>query len=149
MLNKILLADGITELLNVKSVVFREAVNADSDLRPGCVSSASIEVEVYNTQANAVAEGDALYYYQIDKDDNETLIGKFYAQPVISGRNSYRFTAYDDALKLDADFSAWLASNQTNFPVTVYALVSAACTVAGVTLSSASWPLSTENVQAF
>lgn len=149
MLNKILLADGVTELLNVKSVVFREAVNADSDLRPGCVSSASIEVEVYNTQANAVAEGDALYYYQIDKDDNETLIGKFYAQPVISGRNSYRFTAYDDALKLDADFSAWLEANKANFPMTVYSLVSAACTVAGVTLSSASWPLSTENVQAF
>ena len=146
---KILLPDGVTELANIKSVTFREAVNGGVDLRPGCVGSASIEVEVFNTQPNAVSAGDALTYYQIDKNNTQTLIGVFYAEPVIATKNSYKFVAYDAAQKLNADFSAWLMANQSNFPMTIYALVSAACTVAGVTLGSASWPLSTENVEAF
>lgn len=146
---KILLPDGVTELANIKSVTFREAVNGGVDLRPGCVGSASIEVEVFNTQPNAVNAGDALTYYQIDKNNTQTLIGVFYAEPVIATKNSYKFVAYDAAQKLNADFSAWLMANQSNFPMTIYALVSAACTVAGVTLGSASWPLSTQNVQAF
>lgn len=148
-LNKILLSDNITELGNVKSVVFSETVNSDVNLRPGCVASASIEVEVFNTQANAVAAGDVVHYYQNDKNNTPTLIGKFNCEPSIKTKNSYRFIAYDNAQKLNADFSQWLQANQSNFPMTVYALVSAACTVAGVSLGSASWPLSTQNVQAF
>ena len=148
-LNKILLSDGVTELANVKSVTFHEAVNSGVDLRPGCVGSASIEVEVYNTQPNAVAAGDIVYYKQIAIGGAETLIGEFVAQPSIETKNSYKFVAYDNAQKLNTDFSAWLQANQASFPMTVYALVSAACTVAGVTLSSASWPLSTQNVNAF
>ena len=146
---KILLPDGVTELANIKSVTFREAVNSGVDLLPGCVGSASIEVEVYNTQPNAVSAGDALTYYQIDKNNAQTLIGVFYAEPVIATKNSYKFVAYDAANKLNADFSAWLMANQSNFPMTIYALVSAACTVAGVTLGSSSWTLSTETVEAF
>ena len=148
-LSKILLPDGVTELANVKSVTFKEAVNSGVDLRPGCVGSASIEVEVFNTQPNAVSAGDALTYYQIDKNNTQTLIGVFYAEPLIATKNSYKFIAYDAAQKLNADFSTWLMANQSNFPMTIYALVSAACTVAGVTLGSVSWPLSTENVEAF
>lgn len=146
---KIFLPDGVTELANIKSVTFREAVNSGVDLRPGCVGSASIEVEVYNTQPNAVSAGDALTYYQIDKNNTQTLIGVFYAEPVIATKNSYKFVAYDAANKLNADFSAWLRANQSNFPMSIYSLVSAACTVAGVTLGNSSWTLSTQNVQAF
>lgn len=148
-LHKILLPDGVTELANVKSVTFKEAVNSGVDLRPGCVGSASIEVEVYGAQTNAVSVGDALTYYQIDKGGNQTLIGVFYAEPTIATKNSWKFVAYDAANKLNADFSSWLMSHQSSFPMTIYALVSAACTEAGVTLGSASWTLSTENVQAF
>ena len=148
-LNKIVLSDGVTELANVKSVVFHEAVNADEDLRPGCVGSASIEVEVFNSQANAVAEGDVVYCYQIDKNDNETLLGQFVCEPKIDTKNSYSFTAYDNAQKLNADFSQWLRENQTAFPMTVYQLVSNACAVAGVTLGTSSWGLSTQSVGAF
>ena len=148
-LHKILLPDGVTELANVKSVTFKEAVNSGVDLRPGCVGSASIEVEVYGAQTNAVSVGDALTYYQIDKGGNQTLIGVFYAEPTIATKNSWKFVAYDAANKLNADFSSWLMSHQASFPMTIYALVSAACTEAGVTLGSASWTLSTENVQAF
>ena len=148
-LHKILLPDGVTELANIKSVTFKEAVNSGVDLRPGCVGSASIEVEVYGAQTNAVSVGDALTYYQIDKGGNQTLIGVFYAEPVIATKNSWKFVAYDAAQKLNADFSSWLQANQASFPMTIYALVSAACTEAGVTLGSASWTLSTESVQAF
>ena len=148
-LNKILLSDNITELGNVKSVVFSETVNSDVNLRPGCVASASIEVEVFNTQANAVAAGDVVYYYQNDKNNTPTLIGKFNCEPSVKTKNSYRFVAYDNAQKLNADFSQWLRANQSNFPKTVKQLVQQACTIAGVTLGSTSWPLSTQNVQAF
>ena len=148
-LNKILLSDNVTELGNVKSVVFSETVNSDVNLRPGCVASASIEVEVFNTQANAVAAGDVVYYYQNDKNNTTTLIGQFNCEPSIKTKNSYRFVAYDNAQKLNADFSQWLRANQSNFPKTVKQLVQQACTIAGVTLGSTSWPLSTQNVQAF
>ena len=146
---KVYKSDGITEITNIKSVVFREAVNTGEHLTPGCVSSAGIEVEVFNTQANAVSAGDVVYAYVYDNANNGTLLGKFNCEPRIDTKNSYKFTAYDNALKLEADFSQWLQANQANFPMTVYALVSAACTVAGVTLASSSWPLSTQSVQAF
>jgi len=148
-LSKIVLSDGVTELANVKSVTYKEVVNAGVGLRPGCVGSAQIEVEVYGNQAGAVAAGEVVSYYQIDAGGNETLVGLFTAEPSIKTKNSYKFLAYDNAQKLDADFSQWLQAHQEDFPMTVYALVSAACTVAGVTLGSASWPLSTQTVNAF
>ena len=148
-LNKILLSDNVTELANVKSVVFKEAVNADVNIRPGCVGSASIEVEAYGTQASAVSAGDTVYYYQYDKNDNATLIGVFTCEPTIKTKTSYKFVAYDNAQKLTADFSQWLMNNQSSFPMTVKTLVQNACSVAGVTLGSFSWGLSTQNVQAF
>ncbi len=148
-LNKILLSDNVTELANVKSVVFKESVNAGECIHPGTVGSASIEVEVYGSQSTAVSAGDVVYYYQIDKNNTQTLIGQFICEPVIATKTSYKFVAHDNAIKLDADFSQWLRANQGNFQMTIYSLVSAACTVAGVTLGSTSWNLSTENVQAF
>lgn len=119
-----------TELTGVKSVQFREALNSGTDLRPGCVGSASIEVEAFGTQQSAVAAGDALTY-----ELNGQTIGIFYAEPSIKTKNSYRFTAFDAAAKLDTDFSPWLLAHQEDFPMTRLALVQAACTVAGVTLS--------------
>lgn len=148
-LSLIFLSDGVTELENVKSVEFQEAVNSGEDLRPGCVSSACIEIEVFGTQSQAVSEGDLLYYYQITSDGEQVLIGKFYAKPIIQTKNSYKITAYDAAQNLNAGFSDWLKANQANFPMTVYDIVSAACTVAGVTLGVSAWPLSTETVNAF
>ena len=146
---KIYLSDGITQLTNIKNVSFKEAVNAGDDLRPGCVESAAIEFEVFDTQENAVSAGDTIFAYCIDVDENATLLGKFNCEPKIDTKNSYKVEAYDNASKLNADFSQWLQANQSSFPMTVYALVSAACTVAGVTLGSASWGLSTQSVQAF
>lgn len=147
--NKIYLPDGTTVLPFVKSVTFNEAVNANEDLAPGCVSSSSIEVEVYGAAATAVQGGDVVYYYQVDETDTENLIGEFICEPVIRSKNRYRFVAHDNARKLDADFSAWLADHQSSFPMSVYTLTVAACTVAGVTLQNASFPNSSQQVNAF
>lgn len=147
MKSKLVRADG-TVLDGVKSVVYKEQVNSDTDLRPGCVASASIEVEVYGTQDGAVDSGEALTYYQVDSEGNETLFGTFYAEPTIQTRNTYKFTAYDAVSKLDADFSDRLTALQDSFPVTLAALVSEACAVADVTLTG-TFPLSDMTVQAF
>lgn len=148
MTSKILRADGTTYLSAIKSVVYHESVNADTDLRPGCVSSSYIEVECYGPQSDAPAAGEALKYYQT-VNGTDTLVGTFYAEPSIPTKNSYKFVAYDAINKLDADFSAWLSANQANFPYTVYQLVSQACSIAGVTLGSSSWSNSTMSVNAF
>lgn len=148
MTSKIVRADGTTELANIKSVTYKESVNADIDLRPGCVASSFIEVTCFGAQSDAPTAGEALTYYQVVGEE-ETLIGIYYAEPSIPTKNSYSFIAYDAISKLDADFSAWLNANQESFPLTVYQLVSQACTIAGVTLGSSSWPNSTMQVNAF
>lgn len=148
MTSKIILDDGVTELSGIKSVTYSETVNSGTDLRPGCVGSACISVDMFGTQANAIPAGSKLYYYQVNNGVS-TLIGQFYAEPSITTKQTYRFVAYDVVSMLDVDFSTWLSSHQEDFPMTIYSLVSAACSVAGVTLGSASWPLSTQSVNAF
>lgn len=147
MTSKIL--NGTTEITGIKSVVYTESVNAGDGLRPGAVCAAKIDVEVYGAQSSAPSAGDALTYYRVDENGNETLIGTFYAEPSIPTRNTFHFTAYDAVAKLDKPYSERLNSIQNNFPMSIYALVSDACSVAGVTLGSASWPLSTQTVEAF
>ena len=148
MVSKIIRADGTTELASIKSVTYHESVNADIDLRPGCVASSYIEVTCFGQQTDAPTVGEALTYYQV-VGETETLIGIFYAKPSIPTKNSYSFVAYDAVHKLDADFSAWLSAHQDDFPYTVYQLVSQACTIAGVTLGSSSWANSTMEVNAW
>jgi hypothetical protein len=105
-------------------------------------------VDVFGTQLSAPDAGEVLTYYQVDSNNTETLIGLFYAEPVVTTKNSYRFTAYDAASKLDANFSERLSAIQSNFPMTLSALVGEACTVAGVTLSG-TFPMASTQVQAF
>lgn len=149
MISKIVREDGTTELTNIKSTTFTEKVNADTDIMPGCVASAYIQVEAFGNRSDAPLAGEALKYYQVDSEQNETLIGTFYAEPSVPSKSTYSFVAYDAVSKLDVDFSGWLVDNQENFPMTMYDIVSAACTIAGVELGSSSWPLSTQTVKAF
>ena len=147
MTSKIVRADGVTELTSIQSVTYTETVNAGENLKPGCVASASISVNVYGT--TPPSQGEALTYYQVDENNNATLIGVFYAEPSVPAKNMYSFVAYDAVSKLDKPYSERLNTIQANFPMSIYDLVSDACTYAGVTLGSSSWPLSTQNVQAF
>lgn len=148
MTSKILRSDGVTELANIKSVIYTETVNAGEGLRPGCVASSSVNVECFGSQSDAPAQDEALTYYQV-VNGVETLVGTYHAEPSIPSKGTYKFVAYDSVAKLDVDFSARLNAIQDDFPMTVYDLVSEACSVAGVTLGSSSWPLSTQTVQAF
>ena len=126
MTTKIIRGAGVTELAGVKSCTFTEKVHAKTNLRPGCVSAAQIDVEVFGPQNLAVAVGEELTYYQVDSEGNETLIGVFYARPSVPSKTTYKFTAYDAAAKLDVDFSERLYSIAADFPMTVYDLVSEA-----------------------
>jgi hypothetical protein len=146
--SKIIRGDGVTELANIKSVTYTETVNAGDGLRPGCVASSSINVECYGAQSDAPSQDEALTYYQV-VNGVETLVGIFYAEPSIPSKGTYKFVAYDSVAKLDVDFSARLNAIQDDFPMSIYDLVSEACSVAGVMLGSSSWPLSTQTVQAF
>lgn len=149
MLTKIVRADGST-LENIKSCVFTEEINADTDLRVGCVASASISVDAFGGQEDAPSAGEALTYYQVDEDGNETKIGIFYAEPSIETKDSYSFLAYDAVKKLDADFSEYLSSIQDSFPMTVFDIVNHAADVGGVTLvSDLSFPLLDLQINAF
>lgn len=137
------------EIPSVKSVTYHETVNGGVDLRPGCVGSAYIEAEVYGTQADAVSPGAAVSYYIVDADSTETLIGVFNAEPVVKTKNTYKLVAYDNAYKLNVDFSGWLRDHQADFPMTRAALVAAACTVAGVVNATPNWTGSVQTVEAF
>lgn len=148
MTSKILRSDN-TAIANIKSVKFVEKVNATTDLRPGCVSSAYIEVAVYGAQSSAPSSGEPLKYYQVSANGVETYIGTFYAEPSIQSRNTYSFVAYDIVGKLDVGFSERLLAIQANFPMELSDLVSEACSVAGVQLLSTNFPMHDMEVQSF
>ena len=149
MTSRVVRSDGTTEITNIKSLIYTEKTNADTDLRPGGVYSASLELEVYGSVSDAPDNGEALTYYQTNNAGVETLIGVFYAEPAITTKATYKVTAYDAAAKLDVDYSARLSAIQSNFPMTLSALVSDACNVAGVTLASTTFPNSTIQIGEF
>lgn len=149
MTSKILRSDGVTEISNIKSVIYTETVNAGENLKPGCVASAYIDVEVFGAQSSSPTTGEELSYYQVDDNNNETLIGIFYAEPSVPTKNTYKFIAYDAVSKLDKPYSERLNAIQSDFPMSIKDLVDDVCSYAGVTLGSVSWPLSTQTVQAF
>lgn len=148
MTHKIIRDDGVTELTPIKAVTRQQSVNTDVDLRPGCVSSMRIEVEVFGSASDAPASGEALTVYEVDEEGNETLLGTFYAQPAVSSKTTYMFTAYDGMKKTEADFSQRLREIQDSFPVTLGNLVIEALSVAGLTLSG-SFPMINMPVQQF
>ena len=137
-----------TAIPAVKSVVYKTAVNADVDLRPGCVSSAYITVEVFGAQSTAPAVGEALKCYRLDTNGTETLLGIFYAEPAVSSKKTYTVVAYDAIHKLDVDYSARLADIQSSFPMTLADLVDDVCGVAGVTCDTTNLPLNTLPINA-
>lgn len=149
MVHKIVRENG-TEIPNIKSCVYKRDINGETNLRVGCVSSANIEVTVYGKKKDAPDPGEKLQFYEMASGGAWRLIGTFYAEPAITSIATYKFLAYDKAARLDVDFSTRLWELQNAFPMSLYALVSYAATVAGVTLhSSASSALSGITVKKF
>ena len=148
MVNKVYRADS-TLISQIKAVNYKAAVNADEDLRPGCVSSAFITVDVFGSQSSAPSVGEALDYYFVDSGGNDVFVGTFYAEPAVRSKLSYRVTAYDAIHKLDVDYSARLADIQANFPMTLADLVTDACSVAGLSLADDQFPNYDLDINAF
>lgn len=148
MTSKILRAND-EPIANIKSVKYTENRNASTDLRPGCVASDYIEVTVYGAESTAPASGEALRYYTVDAENNETFVGTFYAEPSIRSRDTYTFVACDIVDRLNVSFSERLLAIQSNFPMSLGDLVTEACNVAGVQLYTSAFPLHDMVVQSF
>lgn len=143
MKHKIIRADGTTILQPIKSFHYTAQCNFGEDLRYGTVIPSSIEVEVFYNGSNMVSVGEELTYYQVFDVDSafnpstETTdkIGLFTVYECNKiGKDVYRFVAYDNLRKLDADFSERLRElNESNsFPMSAGLLLSEAASVAGV-----------------
>lgn len=148
MTSKILRADD-EPIANIKSVKHTENRNASTDLRPGCVASDYIEVTVYGAESTAPASGEALRYYKVDAEGNETFVGTFYAEPSIRSRDTYTFIACDIVDRLNVSFSERLLAIQPNFPMSLGDLVTEACNIAGVQLYTSDFPMHDMVVQSF
>lgn len=160
MKHKIVRADGTTILQPIKSFHYTAQCNFGEDLRYGTVIPSSIEVEVFYNGSNMVSVGEELTYYQVFDVDSafnpstETTdkIGLFTVYECNKiGKDVYRFVAYDNLRKLDADFSERLRElNESNsFPMSAGLLLSEAASVAGVTYNfppiTMNWQLITLN----
>lgn len=148
MTSRILRADD-EAIANIKSVKHTENRNASTDLRPGCVASDYIEVTVYGAESTAPASGEALRYYKVDAEGNETFVGTFYAEPSIQSRDTYTFVACDIVDRLNVSFSERLLAIQSNFPMSLGSLVTEACNIAGVQLYTSDFPMHDMVVQSF
>ena len=135
MTDKIVRADS-TVVTGIKSCTFKEQVNTAENLRFGACAASSIEFEVYDTQANAIPVGEVLTYYQTDTNNVDTKIGVFTAQTSIPSKNTYKVIAYDNLTLLETDFSEHLATIQSNFPMTLSALLTEVASVSGVTFTN-------------
>ena len=147
MTDKILRAD-LTAISYIQSCTFKEQVNTAECLRFGAAVARSIEFTVFGTQSDAPSVGEVLTYYQTDENGVDTLIGTFIAQPSIPGKNTFTVVAYDNISLLETDFSAHLETIQSNFPMTLSALLTEVATVAGVTFGN-SPTMASMNVEEF
>lgn len=148
MTSKILRSDN-TPIPNIKSVSYREKISSTTDLRPGCVSSAYIEVTVYGAQSTAPSAGEPLKYYQVSANGVEKYIGTFYAEPSIQSRSTYTFVAFDIVDRLNVNFSERLLAIQDQFPMSLGDIVTEACSAAGVQLLTTNFPMHEMSVQSF
>ena len=124
--NKLVRSDGsIIDSSVIISCEFTEAVNSNTNLSVGDVTSSELTVEVLTT---GVIQQDEVLTYSIVEDGVETKIGVFKAEkPTVATRTSMRFSAYDNVVKTEKLFSDWLRENQQLFPMPLRTLVEYAC----------------------
>lgn len=135
-LHKITLPDGATLDSNViRSVQLTEQVNDETDLCPGAACAACAEIELWAPRNGlTIAQGTEITLARINAESGaQTPVGVFLAEkPQKKSANVIRVTAYDRMTLLDKDLSPWLREHQSNFPLTVKALVQAVCAQCGV-----------------
>ena len=138
-LHKITLPDGTAlDSSVIRSVQLTEQVNDNTDLCPGAACAACAEIELWAPRNGlTIAQGTEITLVRIDAESGaQTPVGVFLAEkPVKASANVIRVTAYDRMTLLDKDLSPWLREQQEAFPMTVKALVQAACAQCGVELA--------------
>ena len=138
-LHKITLPDGTAlDSSVIRSVQLTEQVNDNTDLCPGAACAACAEIELWATRNGlTIAQGTEITLVRIDAESGaQTPVGVFLAEkPVKASANVIKVTAYDRMTLLDKDLSPWLREQQEAFPMTVKALVQAACAQCGVELA--------------
>jgi hypothetical protein len=146
--NKLVRSDGsIIDSSVIISCEYTEEVNSTTNLTVGDATASEITVEILNT-AN-IQQDEVLTYYMIE-DDVEKKIGVFKVEkPTVASRTSMRFSAYDNVVKTEKDFSPWLRENQNLFPMTLTALVSYACSYCGLSFATASFQQADLSISAF
>ena len=135
-LHKITLPDGTAlDSSVIRSVQLTEQVNDNTDLCPGAACAACAEIELWAPRNGlTIAQGTEITLVRIDAESGaQTPVGVFLAEkPVKASANVIRVTAYDRMTLLDKDLSPWLREHQSNFPLTIKALVQAVCAQCGV-----------------
>ena len=146
--NKLVRSDGsIIDSSVIISCEFTEEVNSGTNLTVGDVTASELSVEIRDT--DHIEQGEILTYYIIE-DGVETKIGVFNAEkPTVATRTSMRFSAYDNIIKTEKQFSDWLWDNQGLFPMPLSTLVAYACSYCGMGLASADFPNANLPVEAF
>lgn len=149
MTDKIVFTDGaVFDAASIISCKYTEQVNSETDVCPGAVCAAEVEVQL-RAGYGSITQGTQFTYYKVD-GSTETKIGVFTAEkPDKTSPYTYTVLAYDNITKSYKDASAWLRDNQDRFPMTLFSLVQTACSECGLSLANDSLPNGDFQVQAF
>ena len=135
-LHKITLPDGTAlDSSVIRSVQLTEQVNDETDLCPGAACAACAEIELWAPRNGlTIAQGTEITLARVDAESGAQMpVGVFLAEkPQKKSANVIKVIAYDRMTLLDKDLSPWLREHQSNFPLTIKALVQAVCAQCGV-----------------
>lgn len=109
-------------------VTYNIDINPDSDFMYGCVTCASIEFTIDNSDGKASELVGKTFDWYCQFDANSFLIkkGSFKVAEIKKTKNKATITAYDKVYDLEANADSWLAS--LTFPITIKDLVSSMAT---------------------
>ena len=126
------LTAGAEEACAIADVRLTRSVNPETELMPGGVGSAMLEVTVLDAQRLLrVAAGEKLVLRRGGEQ-----VGIYYAQkPERSSSGQYRLTAYDAVSRLDVPLGQWLES-LTGWPYTLRSFADMVCSQCGLTLTN-------------
>ena len=146
--NKLVRSNGsIIDSSVIISCEFTEEVNSNTNLSVGDVTASELTVEILSTDS---IQQDEVLTYSIIEDGVEIPIGVFNVdKPTVATRTSVRFSAYDNIIKTEKQFSDWLRDNQSLFPMTLLQLVQYACSHCNVVLATTDFPHADLSVNAF
>jgi hypothetical protein len=143
--NKIVRADGTTEVLGIKqgSFHYHSQMETAGKIQVGNVISAFIEFSFYVTVNNGIIPvGEQIKYYQVTDVNNnfvetstisENLIGTFNVTSSNTNKNICTIVAYDNISKLNVDYSLHLKEIQNQFPMRIRDLLDEAANYVGLT----------------